>query len=519
MAYRLGVDVGGTNTDAAILDDQLNVIYTVKAHTTKDVQGGIFNAISKVLAESHVDKSKIGFAMLGTTKSTNAIVERKDLDKVAYLRIGKPASVGIPPYMEWPADLKAAVNEKAAIISGGYEYDGRKIAELNRDEVDAFCANLKDKKTSIAIAGTFSPVNPAQELQVAQWIKEDLGNDVKITLSHQIGGIGMLERENASILNAALMTIGEQIVNGFESALAGLGIKAQTFFSQNDGTLMTGEFTQKYPIFTIGCGPTNSIRGAYHLSGIKNALVLDVGGTTSDIGVLVNSFPRQSSLSAQVGGVETNFRMPDILSIGIGGGTVIHRNDDGFTVGPDSVGYEIVTKSKVFGGDVETASDNAARLNRAFHDQSDKVADISEEWADSVLAAINQTVADSLDQMKLKNGDIPLILTGGGSFLVDDQIKGISKVYRPDHYDAANAVGAALGQVSGDVNRIYSFEGKDKEEVLKKAKNEAVSNAISAGADPTSVEIINIEIIPLAYLPGGSAQVRVKAVGSLKLDV
>ena len=282
---------------------------------------------------------------------------------------------------------------------------------------------------------------------------------------------------------------------------------------------MTGEFTQKYPIFTIGCGPTNSIRGAYHLSGIKNALVLDVGGTTSDIGVLVNSFPRQSSLSAQVGGVETNFRMPDILSIGIGGGTVIHRNDDGFTVGPDSVGYEIVTKSKVFGGDVETASDNAARLNRAFHDQSEQVADISEEWADSVLAAINQTVADSLDQMKLKSGDIPLILTGGGSFLVDDQIKGISKVYRPDHYDAANAVGAALGQVSGDVNRIYSFEGKDKEEVLKKAKNEAVSNAISAGADPTSVEIINIEIIPLAYLPGGSAQVRVKAVGSLKLDV
>lgn len=492
MAYRLGVDVGGTNTDAAILDDQLNVIYTVKAHTTKDVQGGIFNAISKVLAESHVDKSKIGFAMLGTTKSTNAIVERKDLDKVAYLRIGKPASVGIPPYMEWPADLKAAVNEKAAIISGGYEYDGRKIAELNRDEVDAFCANLKDKKTSIAIAGTFSPVNPAQELQVAQWIKEDLGNDVKITLSHQIGGIGMLERENASILNAALMTSGEQIVNGFESALAGLGIKAQTFFSQNDGTLMTGEFTQKYPIFTIGCGPTNSIRGAYHLSGIKNALVLDVGGTTSDIGVLVNSFPRQSSLSAQVGGVETNFRMPDILSIGIGGGTVIHRNDDGFTVGPDSVGYEIVTKSKVFGGDVETASDNAARLNRAFHDQSDKVADISEEWADSVLAAINQTVADSLDQMKLKSGDIPLILTGGGSFLVDDQIKGISKVYRPDHYDAANAVGAALGQVSGDVNRIYSFEGKDKEEVLKKPKTrQSAMQSVLARIQPALKSLIS----------------------------
>ncbi|MFC6206334.1 hydantoinase/oxoprolinase family protein [Levilactobacillus tongjiangensis] len=517
MNYRLGVDVGGTNTDAAILDENLKVIYTVKSATTLDVEGGIFNAISKVLKESHVDKGAITHAMLGTTKSTNAIVERKDLDKVAYIRIAKPASVGVPPYMEWPADLKAAVNLDNVIVSGGYEFDGRLIADLDRSEVDAFCAKIKDDVKTVAIAGTFAPVNDSQETQVAEWVREDLGNDVAITLSSQIGGVGMLERENASILNAALTTIGESIVSGFDNALQSLGISANTYFSQNDGTLRGGSFTQKYPIFTIGCGPTNSIRGAYHLSGVKDALVLDVGGTTSDIGVLVNSFPRQSAISATVGGVETNFRMPDIMSIGIGGGTIIHHEGDGFTVGPDSVGYEIVDKAKVFGGDVETATDDAAKLGRSFPDSQAQLADIDEAWAQKVISQINATIIESLDQMKTKKGDVPLILTGGGSFLIDADIKGISQVYLPDHYDAANAVGAALGQVSGEVNRIYSFEQKSKEEVLEDAKAEAVGNAVEAGAIAQSAEVIDIDVTPLAYLPGNSAQVKVKAVGSLNL--
>lgn len=517
MPYRLGVDVGGTNTDAAILDDELNVVNTVKSHTTDDIQSGIFSAISKVLTSSKIDKKKIGYAMLGTTMSTNAIVERKGLDKVAYLRIGKPASVGVPAYMEWPKDLKKAVDQQSAIISGGYEYDGREISELNHLEVNKFCDDIRGKTNSIAIAGIFSPVNSSQEDQVAKWIKENLGNQVHISKSYQIGGIGLLERENATILNAALMTIGNKIVSGFEQALETVGIHAQTFFSQNDGTLMTSEFTKKYPIFTIGCGPTNSIRGAYHLSGIKNALVLDVGGTTSDIGALVNSFPRQSSMSSKVGGVETNFRMPDIMSIGIGGGTIVHKWKNKLQIGPDSVGYNIVNKAKIFGGDVETVSDDAAKLKRAFSNHYDLVKDIHEDWATNVIEKINQVIANALDQMKLKNINVPLILTGGGSFLIDNHIKGISKVYRPDHYDAANAVGAALGQVSGNINRIYNFGDRSRNEVLKSAKKEAKMKAISEGADPSSVEVVNLEIIPLAYLPGNSAQIRIKAVGNLNL--
>src|SRR5699024_10855702 len=100
--------------------------------------------------------------------------------------------------------------------------------------------------------------------------------------------------------------------------------------------LMSVEYTVRYPILTIACGPTNSLRGAAYLSGRSDALVIDVGGTTTDIGVLSHSFPRQSSLAVEIGGVRTNFRMPDIMSVGLGGGTVIHLHDDQtFQVGPD----------------------------------------------------------------------------------------------------------------------------------------------------------------------------------------
>ncbi len=105
---------------------------------------------------------------------------------------------------------------------------------------------------------------------------------------------------------------------------------------------MSIEYAVKYPIFTVACGPTNSLRGASYLSELTDAIVLDVGGTTTDIGVLVQSFPRESSLAVEIGGARTNFRMPDLISIGLGGGTIIRIEENGeFTIGPDSVGYRL----------------------------------------------------------------------------------------------------------------------------------------------------------------------------------
>src|SRR5699024_6967892 len=116
----LGIDVGGTNTDAVLIDENLNVVASVKQHTTADIYDGILSAVRSVLKESGINRSEIGQAMLGTTQCTNAIVERKNLAPVGILRIGAPASRGIPPMVDWAEDLKA-IAVKTAVIGGGFE--------------------------------------------------------------------------------------------------------------------------------------------------------------------------------------------------------------------------------------------------------------------------------------------------------------------------------------------------------------------------------------------------------------
>ena len=133
--YKLGIDVGGTNTDAAILDENLNVIVSTKTHTTKDVETGIKNAIHAVVNEKDIDVNQITQAMLGTTQATNAIVERKNLGKVGILRIGYPATASILPYTEWPEDIAAILSNRYALIHGGYEFNGDPIVPFSEQEV------------------------------------------------------------------------------------------------------------------------------------------------------------------------------------------------------------------------------------------------------------------------------------------------------------------------------------------------------------------------------------------------
>ena len=142
--------------------------------------------------------------------------------------------------------------------------------------------------------------------------------DVAVTLSHRIGRIGLLERENAAILNAALSELAIRVIEAFGSAINELGIQAPIYLSQNDGTLMTASQAARYPVLTFASGPTNSMRGAAVLSGYSDALVVDIGGTTSDIGLLLDGFPREAAMTVNVGGVRTNFRMPDLLAVGPG---------------------------------------------------------------------------------------------------------------------------------------------------------------------------------------------------------
>lgn len=515
--YKIGIDVGGTNTDTVLIDTDYQVLAEIKRPTSGDVYEGIVDSIRAILDKSGIAPSEIRQAMLGTTQCTNAIVERKHLASVALLRIGAPATLGVPPMVDWEDDIRNTVIA-STIVKGGFEYDGKLLWELDEDAIRSFFESVRGKTESVAISSVFSTIRNDHELKAMEICKEVMGDDIHISISSEIGSMGLIERENATILNAALFHVAESFTEGFAKSLTEMGItNAQIYLSQNDGTLMTMEYARRYPILTIACGPTNSIRGASYLSRMDNALVVDVGGTTTDLGMIQNGFPRESSIAVSIGGVRTNFRMPDVVTIGLGGGSIVRQHQDGsITVGPDSVGYEITKKALVFGGDVMTATDIAVRLGMFKLGNMEKVSHLSEEFAMEVMGIIKTMVEDAIDAMKISSADIDVILVGGGSIIIPGNLAGASSVKKPHFFGTANAIGSAISKVSGTYEKLIDYNQIPREEALKNAKNEAIDIAVRAGAVHETVEIIDMEDVPLAYYAGNTNRVKIKAAGDLK---
>ncbi len=511
---RIGIDVGGTNTDAVLIDGR-KVIAGVKSATTEDVTGGVLNALRRLIEDIALDPQSIDVIMIGTTHFTNAVVEGKALDPVAALRIALPATACLPPMIDWPDDLRQTIGNHAYLAKGGYEFDGRKIAELDPAEIERIAQACKAKGLSnIAISSVFGPLNSEMEKEAEKIIRAILP-EANITLSADIGRIGLLERENAGILNACLQSLSSRVIQAFDEALKEAGFVCPFHLTQNDGTLLSAAQARRYPVLTFASGPTNSMRGAAFLTGVKDAIVVDVGGTTTDIGALRKGFPRPASLSVEVGGVRTNFRMPDVFSIGLGGGSLVRETEGGgVTVGPQSVGFRLTTEALVFGGDTLTTSDIAVATGAANFGDHSKVKHLPKDLIAKVRARIGEMLFESVDRARLSSEPLPVIVVGGGSMLVPDTL-GELNVVRPENYAVANAVGAAIAQVGGEVDRIESLGEQSRSDVMHKAKQEAIAKAIEEGADPESTEIVDMEDLPLAYLPGNATRIKVKAVGEL----
>ncbi len=511
---RIGIDVGGTHTDAVAVAGR-SVRAEVKTPTTPDVTSGIVTVLAELLATSGAEPGGVSAVMIGTTHFTNAVVERRRLAPTACVRLGLPATAGLPPMVDWPPALREALGAHVYLAHGGHELDGRAIAPLDRAELLRIAEDVRAKGVaSIAISSVFSPVNAAFEQEAAELFAAEIP-DAAISLSHEIGRIGLLERENATIMNACLRPLAADIAAAFRTALTRFGIEAPVYLSQNDGTLMTVEHTERYPVATFASGPTNSMRGAAFLSGVDDCAVVDIGGTTADVGVLQHGFPREAAVAVDIGGVRTNFRMPDVLSLGIGGGSIVH--EEPADVGPQSVAYELTQEARVFGGDTLTATDIAVAARRAEIGDSARVADLDPALVERVLTRLEQRLADVVDRMKTSRGAVPVVVVGGGSILLGDRLAGASTVIKPDHFAVANAIGAAIGQVGGEVDRVFSLDETGREAALEAAKAEAIHKARDAGAGAGSTRIVDVDEVPLAYLPGSATRIRVEAVGDLEL--
>lgn len=491
------------------------VLSSTKTPTTPLVQDGIVSSISKVIDTADVNVSDIKVVSIGTTHFTNAFVQRRGLDAVGVLRIALPAAKALPPMTDWPQDFISEIGGDCMMVRGGYQYDGRVNSELDEGAVANAAREFRLKGVkAITISALFAPVNDEMEVRAGEIIRNEYP-DCSIALSSKIGRLGLIERENAGIMNASLTSLAEQTVQGFKAALQKLGITAPFYISQNDGTLMSADFVEKYPVFTFASGPTNSMRGAAYLSGLKDALVSDIGGTTTDIGVLNNGFPRESSVQVDIGGVRTNFRMPDILAIGLGGGSIVQFENNRVSIGPQSVGFNITKEAMVFGGETLTATDIAVAAGYADIGDPDRVRHLDKRQSDAAVDEIHRIVEDGIDRMKTSIDAVPLVLVGGGGVLINRLLQGVSDIISDESAGVANAIGASIAQIGGEIDKVFSYEDTGRDNALAQAVDEAKDRAIAAGADPTTIEVMDIEELPLAYIPGGAVRLRVKVAGDL----
>ena len=515
MRRRIGIDVGGTNTDAVLLEED-SVTASVKTPTTPDVTTGITRALAG-LVERAPGAREAEAAMIGTTHFTNAVVQRRDLGRVAAVRIGLPSGASLPPFVDWPEDLAELVRAEVVMLEGGHEFDGRPLVPLDARGMRAAARRIREARIqSVAIAAVFSPLNAAGEEEAAAIVQEECPG-VAVTLSHRLGRIGLLERENAALLNACLIELARKTTRAFTEALRASGIAAPLYLTQNDGTVMLAEVAESYPVYSFASGPTNSMRGAAFLSKRDEALVVDVGGTTTDIGSLRHGFPREANNVVEIGGVRTLFRMPDLLSMGLGGGTRVLAPDLGtasaLTIGPASVGYRLTEQALVFGGDVLTVTDVAVAAGLIDLGDRKRVASLPAKLVDAALTRIRAMIEEGVDRMKTDAGETPLIAVGGGSFLVPARLAGVSEVLNVPHQAVANAVGAAIAQVSGEVDQI--FQDLPRDEAIDRARRLAEDKAVAAGADRATINVVEVEDLPLAYLPGNSLRTRVRVVGEI----
>lgn len=380
----------------------------------------------------------------------------------------------------------------------------------------------------VALVGVFSPLDHSgKHEETCKKMMQGLAPSLSIVCSHEIGGVGLLERENATILNASILTLAKRTVRAFCKAMTKLNLDCTLFLTQNDGTLTDAATAAELPIKTFASGPTNSMTGAAFLASLDKkggsrrsdtqVLVIDVGGTTSDACALLPSgFPRQAPNFVEVGGVRTAFSMPEVLSIGLGGGSRVTVDEAGkVNVGPESVGHYLTSKAMVFGGDVMTATDIVTSSGAVEIGDPSKVKNIPAGIVAKARDRIKRILERTVDDMKVSDAPVTLLLVGGGSVVLLDQLEGVQECIMPPHHDSANAVGAAIAKVAGEVDIIEILAERDEKTVVEEAKRKAIEAAVTRGADRNDVKIVEIDKLPLQYVTNKATRFVIKAVGAL----
>ena len=318
MAYVLGIDTGGTYTDAVIIEKTTKkIISKAKVLTTKnDLKKGIEKVIDKL---NITDAGLIRMVCLSTTLATNAVVEKRGY-KTALISIGRKPAENTPAQYVYT-------------VSGKINIKGCEVEPLMEKEVRKAVEDIKTKADAVAVSGYASVRNPSQEIRVRDIVKSVTG--LPVFCAHELSGnLGFEERTNTAILNAGLIGIVSEFIASTKAALSNKGICGRLMIVKSDGSLMDEKFAAERPIETVLSGPAASITGAVALSGADNAILLDMGGTTVDIADYNNGSVKISCNGTRASEWRTSVRAAAVSTYGIGGDSWIQAEGDRIKAGP-----------------------------------------------------------------------------------------------------------------------------------------------------------------------------------------
>ncbi len=335
MAYLLGVDTGGTYTDAVVIDEAADrVMASAKSLTTRpDLALGVGRAIDEAIAEARVAPSQIAMVSLSTTLATNALVEGQG-GRVALVFIGfDERELGRAGLMD------ALHGDPVIRLSGGHSHSGGELAPLNLDALEEALRGLPKGITGFAVAASFATRNPAHEVAAREVIRRVTGKPV--TCSHELSSaLGGPKRALTAVLNARLIGLIARLIQACEVHLRQIGVDARLMVVRGDGALVSAALAREKPIETILSGPAASIAGASWLTGESDALVSDIGGTTTDICLLRDGRPAIDPQGARVGPYRTMVEAVAMRTWGLGGDSEVHLTaglEGGLRLGPKRV--------------------------------------------------------------------------------------------------------------------------------------------------------------------------------------
>jgi hypothetical protein len=448
----IGVYVGSSEITAALVDG-VKVRAAVAEPAADSLTGGLRDILHRLTASEPAARAARAVSV-STSRFEDAVVRADGLARTACVRLSAFERDTVPPLAGWPMALRDAVGDRVYICRGGHDFDGTQPEPIDPAELAAVADQLAaGNLETVALTAVFSPVNPRAEIEAADLLRERIPT-AAVSMSHEIGMIGLLERENATILNAALLPLAQRFADALSAEIGAWNPDTPVFLAQSDGTVTELSYATRYPILTFGAGSASAMRGASILSGRPDCVAVNLEFETAELGLARAESAYQVRRTSTIGGVRTNL--------------------------PGAETIRISVRASAVALDGAAASDDGDGLARA-------------------IAAIDP------------DGVLPVVLVGSGARAASLPAGAL----RPIMGEVARAVGTAGTRIGVAVDCVVARQPLAQARSLERATTLALERAIMAGAAPPTVRIAEISEAPLAYLPGDFVHVRVKATGDI----